>query len=367
MPRQTGRGRSALELAPFLVYSCGDSYRCLRRPVQPPIRRCQLGLGLCVLGCGSFAAVFARSVATLSGEVDLYFASRDLRKAHEYASRFGGLDAFGRYVDAVADTRVDAVYVCTPHHLHREHASLAFRAGKHVLVEKPIAGTLEDAEAMVREATSAGVTFMVAENFRFLPPVREAGRLIEQGRVGRVRLIQLHEQYPFLPVGWRERKDLNGGGVLIDGGIHKLSAIAYLTGAPTEVYAREVPPAQPGLDAEDGIVVVTRDADGVVGLINHSWSVVPPQPHSWVSISGTDATLYFEPGRPWLKVTDAASETTVTLEGYGNGLVTMVREFVSSIRERRQPAMTGEDGLADLALVLAAYESMETGLPVILP
>lgn len=323
-----------------------------------------MSLGLCVLGCGSFAAVFARSMASLSGEVDLYFASRDLARAQDYTSRFGGRDAFGSYEQAVADPRVEAVYVCTPHHLHREHASLAFRAGKHVLVEKPIAGTLADAAAMVREAASAGVTFMVAENYRFLPPVQEAKRLIEHGRAGRVRLIQLHEQFPFAPAGWRSRADLNGGGVLIDGGIHKLSAIAYLAGVPTEIYAAEVPPSQPGLEAEDGAVVITRCADGVVGMINHSWSVVPPQPHSWVSISGTDAMLYFEPGRPWLKVTDAQSETTLALDDHGNGLVPMVREFRNSILEGRAPAMTGADGLADLALVLAAYESMETGLPV---
>ncbi len=323
-----------------------------------------MALGLCVLGCGSFAAVFARSMAALAGEIDLYFASRNLGRARDYASRFNGADAFGSYKVAVSDSRVEAVYVCTPHHLHREHATLAFRAGKHALVEKPIAGTLADAEAMILEGESAGVTFMVAENYRFLPPVQEAKRLIEQGRVGQVRLIQLHEQFPFAPAGWRSRAELNGGGVLIDGGIHKLSAVKYLVGQPNEVYAREILPGQPGLEAEDGVVVVTRDTNGVVGVINHSWSVVPPQPHSWVSISGTEATLYFEPGKPWLKVTDAGSETTVDLADYGNGLVPMVREFRSSIREGRRPAMTGEDGLADLALVLAAYESMETGKPV---
>ena len=327
----------------------------------------RLRLGLCVLGCGSFAAVFSRSVAALSGEVDLYFASRDLARAQGYASRFGGLDAFGSYEAAVADPRVEAVYVCTPHYLHREHASLAFRAGKRVLVEKPIAGTLADAEAVIAEADASGVTFMVAENYRFLPPVQEAKRLIDQGQVGQVRLIQLHEQFPFKPGGWRSRAELNGGGVLIDGGIHKLSAVAYLAGQPNEVYAREVPPSQLGLEAEDGAVVMTRDARGVVALINHTWSVVPPQPHSWVSISGTEATLYFEPGKPWLKVTDAHSETTLSLDDHGNGLVPMVREFRSSILEGRRPAITGADGLADLALVLAAYESMETGLPVSLP
>ena len=324
-------------------------------------------LGLCVLGCGSFAAAFARSMAALRGEIGLYFASRDLGRAQEYASRFGGRDAFGSYEDAVADPRVEAVYVCTPHHLHREHASLAFRGGKHVLVEKPISGTLDDAEAMVSEAAVSGVTFMVAENFRFLPPVQEAKRLIEQGRVGQVRLIQLHEQFPFKPGGWRSRAELNGGGVLIDGGIHKLSAVSYFVGRPREVYAREVLPGEPGLEAEDGAVVITRGDDGVIGMINHSWSVVPPQPHSWVSISGTEATLYFEPGKPWLRMTDAQSQTTLPLEDHGNGLVPMVREFRSSIREGRRPAMTGEDGAADLALVLAAYKSMETGLPISMP
>ncbi len=306
-------------------------------------------------------------MAVLAGEVDLYFASRDLARARDYASRFGGRDAFGSYAEAVSDSRVEAVYVCTPHHLHREHASLAFRAGKRVLVEKPIAGTLADAEAMIREADASGVTFMVAENFRFLPPVQEAKRLIDQGRLGQVRLIQLHEQFPFAPGGWRSRAELNGGGVLIDGGIHKLSAVAYLVAPPIEVYAREVPTSQPGLEAEDGVAVITRDAGGAVGLINHSWSVVPPQPHSWAQISGTEATLYFEPGQPWLKIADARSEITLDLADYGNGLVPMVREFRSSIREGRRPAMTGEGGMADLALVLAAYQSMQTGLPVSLP
>ncbi len=327
----------------------------------------QLSLGLSVLGCGSFAAAFARFVSALSGEIDLYFASRDLGRAREYASRFGGLDAFGSYEDAVSDPRVDAVYVCTPHHLHREHASLAFRAGKPVLVEKPIAGTMADAEAMIGDAEAAGVTFMVAENYRFLPPVQEAKRLIDAGRVGQLRLIQLHEQYPFKPVGWRTRSDLNGGGVLIDGGIHKMSAVAYLAGRPTEVYAREILPGQPGLEAEDGVVVITRDTGGVVGMINHSWSVAPPNPHSWVSISGTEASLYFEPGRPWLRITEATSEVTVNLSDHSNGLVPMVREFRNSIIEGREPAMTGHDGMADLALVLAAYESMAMGLPVGLP
>ena len=325
-----------------------------------------MSLGLCVLGCGSFAATFAHSVTELRGEIDLYFASRDLAKAEEYASRFNGVDAFGSYSVAASDPRVDAVYVCTPHHLHREHLALAVGAGKHVLVEKPIAGTLSDAQAIERLARTAAVNVMVAENYRFLPAVLEAKRLIDQGRLGQIRLVQFQEQYPFRPSGWRTRAELNGGGVLIDGGIHKLSALSYLAGRPNNIYAQRVLPGQPDLEAEDGIVVVTRSADGVVGMINHSWSVVPPKPHSWVSISATTASLYFEVGRPWLKITDANTETVVELDQHSNGLVPMVREFHQSIIEGRQPSMTASEGAADLSLVLAAYQSMASGLPAVL-
>ena len=89
---------------------------------------------------------------------------------------------------------------------------------------------------------TAGVSVMVAENFRFLPAVAESKRLIDEGRLGQVRLIQLHEQYPFKAAGWRSRAELNGGGVLIDGGIHKLSAVSYLTGQPNQVYAQQILP-----------------------------------------------------------------------------------------------------------------------------
>jgi predicted dehydrogenase len=300
----------------------------------------------------------------LRGEIDLYFASRELSRAKEYAARFNGLAAFGDYAIAAADPRVDALYICTPHHLHREHVALAARFGKHALVEKPIAGNLDDSEAMVQEARVAGVTLMVAENYRFLPSVQKARQLVDEGRLGQLRLVQLQEQYPFRPLGWRNQRDQNGGGVLIDGGIHKLSGLAYLSGRPNQIFAQRVLPGQPDLQAEDGVIVVTRSKDGVVGLINHTWSVAPPEPHSWVSISGTTGYLYFEVGKPWLKLIESNTEIIVDLDDNGNGLAPMVREFHRSIVEKREPAMTGEEGIADLLLVLKAYESMETGLPV---
>jgi predicted dehydrogenase len=127
-------------------------------------------LGLCVVGCGQFARTFAQAVQPLRDTLDLFFASRDLARARAYAAQFQGQGAFGSYAAAAADPRVEALYVCTPHHLHLAHATLAAQAGKHLLVEKPLARTLAEGQAILAAAERAGVTLMVAENVRFHIP-----------------------------------------------------------------------------------------------------------------------------------------------------------------------------------------------------
>src|SRR5215471_18823341 len=132
-------------------------------------------------------------------EIALFFASRDVARARAYAETFGGRGFFGSYEAAAADPRVEALYLCTPHHLHEAHVALAAQAGKHILVEKPIARTLAEGRAMIAAAHQAGVTLMVAENARFMAVVRQCKRLIERGDVGDLRVVQLHEETPFQP------------------------------------------------------------------------------------------------------------------------------------------------------------------------
>ena len=320
--------------------------------------------GLCVIGCGAFARTFAAAIQGELEHIDLYFASRESGKAAAFAAEFHGVGSFGSYESAVADTRVDAVYVCTPHHLHLEHARLAANAGKHILLEKPLARAAQESQAIVAVAADAGVTLMVAENYRFMPPVMAAKDMVERGDLGTLRLAQLQEDFPFQPTEWRNDSELNGGGVLIDGGIHKASLLAYLAGNPSEVYAAEVPPAQPGLAAEDGVMAMLRYASGMVGVINHTWSAGPHAPRPWVSLSGSKASAVFELGGDWIDTIDATGRHRQQLDNDRAGLAGMVREFRQSIQEGRPPAMTGEEGARDVALVEACYESMRTGAPV---
>ena len=323
--------------------------------------------GLCVIGCGAFARTFSAAIQGELEDIDLYFASRDTGRAAAFAAEYHGADHFGSYESAVADGRVDAVYVCTPHHLHLEHARLAASAGKHILLEKPLARTTQEAQAIIAVAASAGITLMVAENYRFMPPVIAAKDMVERGDLGTLRLVQLQEDFPFKPVEWRNDSELNGGGVLIDGGIHKASLLAYLAGNPYEVYASEVPSAQPGLAAEDGVVAMLRYSNGMVGVINHSWSAGPHAPRPWVALSGSRASAVFELGGDWIDTIDPKGRHKETLDNDRGGLAGMVREFRWSVQEGRPPAMTGDEGARDVALVQAAYESMRTGAPVPFP
>ena len=321
-------------------------------------------LGLCVLGCGSFARTFAGAIKEELSDIDLYFASRDAEKAASFAAEFGGTDSFGYYESAVADPRVDAAYICTPHHLHLEHARLVASAGKHILLEKPLARTGKEAQAIVSVAANARVTLMVAENYRFMPPVMAAKEIIDRGDLGALRLIQLQEDFPFQPSEWRNDAEQNGGGVLIDGGIHKVSMLAYFAGTPREIYSSSVPSAQPGLAAEDGVFAMLRYSSGLVAVINHTWSPGPLTPRPWVTISGSRAGLAFDLGGDSIDTIDADGRHRQTLDKDSGGLAGMVREFRMSIQDGRQPAMTGEEGARDVALVQAVYESMRTGGPV---
>jgi predicted dehydrogenase len=325
-----------------------------------------MSLKLCVVGCGNFARIFSGEMQSIAGEVDLSFASRDAQRASEYADNFNGKASFGSYEAAAADPDVEAMYLCTPHHLHREHVALAAAAGKHILVEKPIARTMEEARAIIETAQRARVTLMVAQNYRFMAVVRRAKELIDSGALGELRLIQLQGESGFRPSQWRAIRELNGGGLFIDGGIHKIDILLYLAGRPRDVYATALPQVLDETEGEDGLVVVTHSKTGAVGLINHSWAKVHGSEPNWVSVSGSKARISFDLAGTQLTIDDGLEERTLEATGDRHGIITMVQEFRNSIREGREPETSGAVGMEDLEITLKAYESTESGQPVLL-
>ena len=328
-----------------------------------------MGFGLCVAGCGRFAKTFVKAVRSYRdlgpvGQIELFFASRDRNKAGAYCRMFDGSGYFGGYEEAAADSRVEAIYFCTPHDLHMENTLMAARFSKHILVEKPIARTLEEGERMVAAASDAGVKLMVAENYRFMPPVLKSRELIEEGVIGGPRFIQIQEESNFTVEGWRTNRRMMGGGVLIDGGIHSANMLVNLGGMPEEVYATILPPRLQGLEGEDGVVIIARLKGGATGLINHAWGISKRSWTSLVAISGTVGRISFGPGSLRLTLETAEGKNTFKFPEDPRGIGRMVKEFVASITDDRPPLTSGEEALRDLKVVLAAYESAARGVPV---
>lgn len=321
-------------------------------------------LALCIVGCGQYAVTVARAIRPLNEHVELFFASRDKDRAQEYCRMFDGRDFFGTYEDAARDPRVEALYFFTPHNLHCENALLAAHHGKHILVEKPIARNLEEAQRMINAARKASVKLMIAENARFLPLVQKAKDPIDQGTIGRVRLIQVQAEQRHAPTDWRGNLEINGGGALIDGGIHAVDNLVYLEGMPVSLYAQTLPKVLQHVEGEDGIVVTAQMPDGSTGLINFSWGNISTSERPWVAVTGDSGRIHLDIGRQQLTL-DTGDGSSVSQFPQGDyGWKNTVLEFRDCIRQDREPLFSGEDGMKDLAVVLKAYESAKTGEPV---
>ena len=207
--------------------------------------------------------------------------------ARAYAGE-AGVEAVYTDVDRMlAEADIDAVDICTTHNTHRDLTLAAAAAGKHILLEKPMACSLDEARDMVTAADAAGVTFMVAQVLRFLPHYREARRIIQSGELGGIWAARSDSWYPALLPGsihpsdwWGFDKQYNGGGALIMVAVHQLDMLRYWIGDVRRVTARswtDHPLLKNG--AEDRVVATLEFENGAIA--NSSASYSSRTPWSW--------------------------------------------------------------------------------------
>lgn len=320
--------------------------------------------GLAVLGCGWIARRHAAAAKALRGEIALSFASRDLARAEAYRAEFGGVAAYGSYEAAAADPAVDGVVICTPHDHHLAGTLLAVSHGKHVLVEKPIARTLAEADHMIRAARDAGVRLMVAENFRFMPAFRAVRTLVADRWLGALRQIHITAWGYRAYTGWRCSANAMGGGTLIDGGIHYVDLLLQWGGQATRVFALSPPRTLVRMEGEDTVSLLVEFTDGVVGFLSNSLATPGIPRLQWSTLTGSDGALFVDHrGRfLWLR-SRRGQRVRIFARGDWRGYRAMLAELVEAVRAARASEMDGIEGRRDLALVLAAYRSVETGQP----
>ena len=323
-----------------------------------------MALSLCIVGCGGYARQVMECVYDMTDEITFYYASRDGTRAREFLDDFGGAGYFGSYEEAASDPRVEAMYFVTPHDLHLEGTRLAADNSKHVLMEKPIARTVSEAKELIGAAEEAGITLMIAENYRFVRPITRCKELIEEGLIGDIRLIQIQREMYTRIGGWRRDLEVAGGGVMIDGGIHDFDAMLNIGGFPERVYAVIPPKVIDDLEGEDGMVVTFHLPGGAVGLLHYSRGTTMIGERDFLHVTGTKGEIRFKPFGSQVVLETLNDRQTIPLGEARMGVREMLSEFHAAIRESREPAMSGREGLKDLAVVLAAYESARTGLSV---
>ena len=317
-------------------------------------------LPLCIVGCGNWAGEVMDEIHDMTDEFEFWFASRDPSKAKAYCNRYNGTGAFGSYEEAATDSHIKAMYFLTPHDLHLDNARLACSNGKHVLVEKPIARTIQEAQKLASVAKDANVSLMIAENFRFLPTVSKAIQLIAQGIVGKLRSVEIEAKGPETAIEWRANRSRTGGGRFIDAGVHYIDILVRLGGFPDRLYATELLPKIQQIDGEDGIAMIAHLPGDVTGTIVYSGSTPPTNRVSRIEASGTEGVISFEPFGEEVLIDTLDGQTSFPVESAHRGLRRMLQEFRSSIVEHRSPVMSAIEATKDLAIVLAVYESTRT-------
>lgn len=316
--------------------------------------------GIAVVGTGMWAPRLAAAAERAGLELVTCFSRDEARRA-EFAERFG-CRAAASLEDAIEDPGVEGVVLVTPNDVHEEQALACAERGRHVLVEKPIADSVEAGERMRRACEDAGVALMVGHAFRRLGAVRRVRELIEAGALGRVVLAEANMSLPgsFKPEAWRAHRERNPGGPIMQLGIHHVDTLAYWLGPVRRASGRFAHVHTPA-DIDDVGVVTLDFESGALGTLTGSY--VSPKTLS-LRLFGTEAVLDLRTDFgvwPDAQALDAA--TTLTLGGepvrfeQRDMLAEQLDEFGRCIRGEAEPETGAEEGIAALAAVRQALEA----------
>jgi predicted dehydrogenase len=284
--------------------------------------------------------------------------------------------------ELLARDDLDAVTICSPSGLHPAQALAALRAGKHVLIEKPVALSVADADAVISEARSRGLVAAVVSQRRFEPAVRALKAAVDAGRLGRVTLV-IGEGLYFRPqayydsAAWRGTVALDGG-VLMNQAIHTVDLMRWV-GGPAVAVAGQVATLGHTMEAEDTAVVAIRFASGALGSLTATTCTDAEQPvelrvygdRGHVRLTGATVAEWDVPGvDPPAGTDDAADDpraedagqpVTRTWGTSAAGYLRQYTDFVDAVRTGRPPAVTAQDGRDAVELIAAAYGSSRSG------
>lgn len=341
----------------------------------------KLRVGL--VGSGVGAKFVAQAFRLLEGKglaKLVSVASKREESASRFASEWGLESWYTNHVEMFKKAKLDVAVVCTPHYLHFPVALDSVENGLHTLVDKPLAIDLEEADAIIRVARKAGVKLGTILEYRFSEPVRRLKELLASGALGKPILGEAQvewyrdEDY-YSKSSWRGRRTTEGGGALINQGIHTLDLLLYLLGDVEEVYAKCGTFAH-NIEVEDLAVSIMKFVSGAFGVVTVSTAMSPGFPTK-LEIHGTGGSALIEGENLRLSLPGGVEETTATERGLRswarpeavppNNHALLIEDFISAVLENREPLVSGAEGRRSLEVIRAAYASARRDQVVKLP
>jgi len=332
-------------------------------------------IGYAILGLGFFASYVIPKIKMCEKSKVTALISNDKDKANEWKTKYNlsnckiyNYDEFNKIKN---DTSIDSIYIATPVGTHKDFALKSFEAGKHVMTEKTMAKSPKEGLQMINAAKSANKKLMVAYRARYEPFNQDCIESIKNETYGKITAITAHKGF-FIgdrlgKDNWRIDKELAGGGALTDIGIYSVQACRYLTGQePTEVFAFATKNKSKFNDLEESLSFTLKFNDNVLATGSASWNY---SLQNYFRVGTTNGYLQLEPAtsNTNLRMIVKQENPTIIGEKYLRNIdqiPAMFDHFSDCILNNKEPKTNGEEGLKDLKVIQALYESVEKNRPI---
>lgn len=334
-----------------------------------------IGIGL--IGAGFAANIHADAYKRLSDVEVVAVYSRTAERAKKFAEDHGLKAWYTDMEKMLKRSDIDLVSVVIPNYLHAPAALKAIEYGKHVIIEKPFATSVDDAVKVITAAKKKDLKVMYAENMLFSPPIQRAKQIIDEGAIGDILIVEARESHSGTHSPYALKKEYCGGGALMNLGVHPIGVALWLINSPVDRVYAEIGNLYHKLEAEDHASLFVRFKNNCLATIHASYTVKGGMDDR-VEIYGTDGSIYIDLLRTsplkvysekgYSYVVEKASISTgwtspsvdeVWQLGYSNE----IEHFVNCVKEDKKPFPDGEFGKKVLEVVFAAYKSAEERKP----
>jgi UDP-N-acetyl-2-amino-2-deoxyglucuronate dehydrogenase len=351
-----------------------------------------------ILGCGGIGPTHAGAARQL-GHAVIAACDIDLARARELAAKFDVPCVYSALDELLADANVDVVCVCTPSGMHAEHGIAALRAGKHVIIEKPMEVSLAECDRLIAAQKETGKVLSIVSQHRFDPATQLAKRLIDEGRIGRVVLASADVRWwrtqAYYDSGdWRGTWKLDGGGALMNQGVHTVDVLQWLAGGVSSVYAHTRTVAHERIEVEDTAVATLTFRNGAVGTLTATTAAYDGYPVR-IEVFGTEGSILLEGdavkrivlkdgtkydqqdasehairvakgGTASVRLDAATDRPHAEAWHWGDAHRAQFDDVARAIHTGTSPLIDGIQGRNPVEVILAVYESSREGRAVLL-